>query len=82
MGNHVWQLGYEIEGRVVSIQQEGQLGGVINEYDGLGRCTKSIDNVSGVTREFVYAGSRLQLLGRVLGHIRPKKCPPSPREGG
>jgi hypothetical protein len=44
---------------LIEIQREGAQNGVAYEYDGLGRRVKTIDNVSSITREYVYAGSTL-----------------------
>jgi YD repeat-containing protein len=57
--NETWNLTYDSQGQLIEIQQSSSQNGVEYQYDGFGRRIKTIDNVSSITREYVYAGSTL-----------------------
>jgi RHS repeat-associated protein len=59
VGNDTWNLTYDSQNQLIAIQREGAQNGVEYEYDGLGRRVKTVDNVSSITCEYVYAGSTL-----------------------
>jgi RHS repeat-associated protein len=59
VGNDTWNLSYDSQNQLIAIQREGAQSGVEYEYDGLGRRVKTVDNVSSITCEYVYAGSTL-----------------------
>ena len=50
VGNETWELGYDAEGHLVSLQKQGDSVGWVYEYDGLGRRVRAVRG----TLEVVY----------------------------
>jgi YD repeat-containing protein len=54
-----WQMSYDAENNLVSVQRANASAGVSYEYDGGGRRVRTADGVSGVVVEYAYVGDTL-----------------------
>ena len=57
MGNASWELGYDAEGNLVSLQKQGDSVGWVYEYDGLGRRVRGVRGSLEVV--YLYSGDTL-----------------------
>jgi len=58
VGNETWELGYDVEGNLVSLQKEQDSGvGWVYEYDGLGRRVRAVRGSLEVV--YLYSGDTL-----------------------
>jgi RHS repeat-associated protein len=57
VGNETWELGYDAEGHLVSLQKQGDSVGWVYEYDGLGRRVRAVRGSLEVV--YLYSGDTL-----------------------